>query len=147
MFGERHQEPGIWSWRVIGDEGIKVGSLLDFVNAAMFSPTPTPDRSAPGIIVANPCQLLWYRGGARAVSETEWLNLPRASAVHDPIRIDETKNRIPENGTYEEHVQYIFDRVLPELVDGETKLDIITVEYLGSAVIEYLASHCTWFYQ
>ncbi|KAK4943569.1 hypothetical protein LTR10_016863 [Elasticomyces elasticus] len=145
FFGGRHQEPGVLSWRVIGEEGIKVGSLLDFINAAMFSPPPTPDHSTPGIIVANPCQLLWYRGGARAVSENEWLNLPRASAVYEPFRLDAIKNRIPENSTYEEHVKYVFEHVLPELVKKNAKIDIIALEYLGSAVIEYLASDW-WFW-
>ncbi|KAI1617269.1 Arb2 domain-containing protein [Exophiala viscosa] len=140
FFGGRHLEPAILSWRVIGEEGIKVGSLLEFVNAALSGPPPTPEHSMPGIVVANPCQLLWYRGGARAVSENEWLNLPRVSAVHEPFRIDPVKNRIPENGTYEEHVKYVFEHVLPKLVKENAKIDIIALEYLGSAVIDYLAS-------
>lgn len=76
------------------------------------------------------------------MSAMEWLGIPRASAVHEPFRIDPVKNRIPENGTYEEHVRYIFDHVLPKLVKKEAKLDIIGLEFPGTAVVGYLASHC-----
>ncbi|KIX06176.1 uncharacterized protein Z518_04150 [Rhinocladiella mackenziei CBS 650.93] len=141
FFGERAYEPGLLSWRVIGEEGIKVGSLLDFVGAALFGPTPTSQHAGPGIVIANPCQLLWYRGGARAVSSNEWLNLPRESAVHEAFRVDEVKNKIPGNRNYEEHVHYIFDHVLPILVKQEARLDIIGLEFPGSAVVEYLSAH------
>ena len=142
LFGERHQEPGIFSWRVIGEEGINVGSAVDFASAAMFGPSPTPAHSAPGIIVANPCQLLWYRGGGRAVSTDEWMNLRRASAVSEPFKIDDVKNQVPGNGNYEEHVQCVFEEVLPRLVRKEAKIDVVGIEYSGSTAVEYLASHC-----
>jgi len=145
LFGERHQEPGIFSWRVIGEEGINVGSAVDFASAAMFGPSPTPAHSAPGIIVANPCQLLWYRGGGRAVSTDEWMNLRRASAVSEPFKIDDVKNQVPGNGNYEEHVQCVFEEVLPRLVRKEAKIDVVGIEYSGSTAVEYLASHWdTW---
>jgi hypothetical protein len=144
FFGERDSEPGILSWRVIGEEGIKYGSLVEFVTAALYSPTPTPTSQAPGIIIANPCQLLWYRGGARAVSPSEWLNLPRASAVHEAFRVDDVKNRIPRNRDYKEHVSYLFDEVLPRLIKTDAKIDIMGIEYPGSTAVEYLASHCTF---
>lgn len=142
FFGERHAQPGILSWRVIGEEGIKVGSLEDFVTAALFAPAPTGQAAAPGIIIANPCQLLWYRGGSRAVSDSEWLNLPRASAVHEAFRIDEVKNKISGHRDYREHVRYMFDQVLPQLTKKEAKLDIIGIEYPVSAAVQYLATHC-----
>ncbi|KAK5457089.1 hypothetical protein LTS15_004870 [Exophiala xenobiotica] len=141
LFGERHQEPGVFSWRVVGGEGINIGSAVELASAAMFGPTPTPAHSAPGIIVANPCQLLWYRGGGRAVSSNEWLNLPRDSAVNEPFKIDDAKNRVLGNGDYEEHVRYVFEEVLPQLVRKEAKIDFMGIEYPGSTVIEYLANH------
>ncbi|EXJ92498.1 hypothetical protein A1O3_01050 [Capronia epimyces CBS 606.96] len=145
FFGERHAEPGILSWRVIGEEGIKFGSLLEFVTAVMFAPTPTAQDTAPGIIIANPCQLLWYRGESRAVSVQEWLNLPRLSAVHEAFRVDEIKNKISGNRDYKEHISHLFDQVLPRLTKKEAKLDVIGLEYPGSAVVEYLSLHwSTW---
>ena len=117
------------------------------------TPTSTPTKnetgnttattsSAPGIIIANPCQLLWYRGGGRAVSNYEWTCLPRPTAVHDAPRVDAVKNRIPGNGDYVEHVQYIWEKVIPSLVKPAAKVDFIGVEYTGMAVLEYLAGHC-----
>ncbi|KAL2426083.1 hypothetical protein ABEF95_010706 [Exophiala dermatitidis] len=141
FFGERGFEPGILSWRVIGDEGIKVGSVEELVKAALFSPMPTSQNTVPGVVIANPCQLLWYRGGSRAVSPAEWLCLPRPSAVHEPFRVDEVKNKIPGNKDYREHVSYMFEQVLPRLLKREAKLDIVGIEYPGSAAVEYLAKH------
>ncbi|EXJ64388.1 hypothetical protein A1O7_00724 [Cladophialophora yegresii CBS 114405] len=160
IFGGRNEEPGILSWRVIGEEGIRHGSLVEFATAVLSTPaaastvasTPTENgvtndtiitstATTPGIIVANPCQLLWYRGGSRAVSNYEWLCLPRPSAVHDAPRVDPVKNRIPGNHDYIEHVQYIFQNVIPSLVNERARIDIIGVEFTGTAVVEYLAEY------
>ncbi|KIY01409.1 uncharacterized protein Z520_02961 [Fonsecaea multimorphosa CBS 102226] len=153
FFGARNTEPGILSWRIIGHQGIKHGSLVEFAKALLSvpvletaSPTSTStsksaSASVPGLIVANPCQLLWYRGGGRAVSAYEWLCLPRPSAVHEAPRVDSVKNKIPGNGTYGEHVSYMFEKVIPSFVDKEAKLDLIALEYSGSAMLEYLAEH------
>ena len=130
--------------------------MCEFIKAVSSTPallsTPTKDGatgarspSTPGIIVANPCQLLWYRGGSRAVSNYEWLTLPRPSAVHDALRVDAVKNRIPGHHDYEEHVRYIWDKVIPTLVKKDAKIDVIGAEYTGTAVLEYLAANCTYF--
>ncbi|OQV03164.1 Arb2 domain-containing protein isoform 2 [Cladophialophora immunda] len=154
FFGERNIEPGILTWRVIGERGLSHGSLVEFSKALLSVPVletasasaPTSTfASVPGLIVANPCQLLWYRGGGRAVSTQEWLGLPRASAVHEAPRVDSVKNSIPGNRTYVEHVSYMFEKAIPSLVDKDAKLDLIGLEYTGSAVLEYLAEHWeTW---
>ncbi|KAH0844174.1 hypothetical protein AYO21_11530 [Fonsecaea monophora] len=154
FFGERNLEPGVLSWRIIGEEGIKHGSLVEFTKALLSVPvletspmstSTSASASAPGLIVANPCQLLWYRGGGRAVSPHEWLSLPRPSAVHDAPRVDNVKNRIPGNFDYVKHVSYMFEKVIPTLVDKEAKLDLVGLEYTGTAVLEYLAEHWdTW---
>lgn len=143
LFGERNAEPGILSWRVMGEESIRSGSLVDFVNAFLSGPSPMAHHhDAPGIVITNPCQLLWYRGGGRAVSFNEWMALPRPTAVHEAMRVDEVKNKIPKNRDYEEHVKYIFEHVLTRLVKKEATLDIVGIEYPGSAAMEYLSSHC-----
>jgi hypothetical protein len=142
FFGERHQDLGIFSYRVIGEEGIRVGSCLDLVSAVQQGPMATTDDQAPGIIITNPGQLHWYRGGSRAVTATEWLNLPRQSAVHEPFRLEEVKNRIAGNRDYREHVSYVFEHVVPEILNKNAKLDLIGLEYTGTAAVEYLASDC-----
>lgn len=142
IFGERNQDLGIFSYRVIGDDGLNVGSCLNFVRAVQQGPAATSDDSVPGIIIANPGQLFWYRGGGRAVTATEWQNLPRASAVDEPCRVDEVQNRVPGNANFSEHVNYIFEYVLPARLNKETKLDLIGLEWPGAAMIGYLATNC-----
>ncbi|KAJ9609152.1 hypothetical protein H2200_006924 [Cladophialophora chaetospira] len=159
VFGERNTEPGLLSWRVIGEEGIRHGSLVEFAKAVLSTTavvtTPTKNgdtasnatvaSSTPGIIVANPCQLLWYRAGQRAVSFYEWVTLPRPTAVHDAPRVDAVKNRIPGNHDYVEHVRYMFDKAMPSLVKRGAKIDLIGLEFTGMAVLEYLADNwATW---
>jgi hypothetical protein len=77
------------------------------------------------------------------VSNYEWLCLPRPSAVHDAPRIDTVKNRVPGNLDFVEHVQYMFDKVLPSLLKKEAKIDIIGQEFTGKAVLDYLVENCT----
>jgi hypothetical protein len=164
IFGGRNAEPGILSWRAIGEEGIRHGSLVEFAKAALSASAPvasftsTPAENAtenitistvntPGIIIANPCQLLWYRGGSRAVSNYEWLCLPRPTAVHDAPRVDGVKNRIPGNHDYVEHVQYMFQKVIPSLLNERARIDIVGVEFTGTAAVEYLAQHCKFIFR
>lgn len=98
----------------------------------------------PGLIIANPGQLHWYRGGKRAVTWHEWQALPRKSAVHDTFRFDETRNKIAENGDYREHVKYVFENVLGGMLRQDAKLDIIGLETTGTAAMEHLAQNCQY---
>lgn len=145
LFGERSLTPGIFSWRVLGEEGINVGSGVDFVTSALTGLRPSPEHSAPGIVIANPCQLLWYRGGGRAVGDAEWLQLPRPTAVSEAMKIDPVQNRVPGNDTFEAHVKFMFEEVLSNLVNKDASIDIVGIEFPGSAAVEYLASHCECF--
>ncbi len=142
IFGERHQDLGIFSYRVIGDDGLNAGSCLNLVNAVQRGPAATSDDSVPGIVIANPGQLFWYRGGSRAVTSTEWQNLPRASAVDEPFRVDEVQNRATGNTNFYEHINYIFEHLIPAKLNEEAKLDLIGLEWPGAAVVEYLATNC-----
>jgi len=142
VFGERNQDLGVFSYRVIGDSGLTVGSALEFANAVLYGPIPGPSQDAPGLVITNPGQLLWYRGGQRAVTRANWANLPRPSAVHDALKIDENKNKIPGNRDYVEHIQYVFENVLGSMTHKDASFDIIGLEYTGAAVLEYLSEHC-----
>lgn len=142
LFGERQSDPLILSYRITGDESINEGSVLNFVEGVLNGPNAASDDGAPGIIITNPSQLYWHRGGQRAVTWLEWLSLPRPSAVHEAYRVDPIKNRIPGNKDSEAHVAYIFDRVLDAVIDNDAKIDIIGLEWTGKQVIEYLALNC-----
>lgn len=110
-----------------------------------------PEAERSGVILANTSQLLWYRGGARAVTDREWMYLGRESAVHDAMRIDEEKNRVNGNKDFKEHIQYIFEHVLSPTGGGrsichtEVKISIVGQEYPGSEALQYVAHHwLTW---
>ena len=142
LFGERSQDLGIFSSRTIGDRSINVGSAVNFCSAVFEGKVCTSGNDSPGLVIANPGQLHWYRGGGRAISWSEWLNLPRISAVHEPFNLDSTKNTIPKNCNYTEHVQYVFENVLQGMLNPQSSLDVIGMEYTGRAVLLYLAEHC-----
>ena len=136
VFGERNQDPTIFSYRVIGDEGINKGSVIKFVEGVRNSPHDL------GLIVTNPNQLHWYRGGGRAVGWTEWMGLSRESGVHEAFRLDPVKNTISGNRDFREHVRYIFDSAFPAMLASDAKLEIIGLEWTGTAVLEYLCKNC-----
>ena len=142
FFGERSQDLGLFSYRKIGEQGINAGSAVDFCSAVLNTPPTRADDGSTGVILANPGQLLWFRGGERAVTFREWQNLPRKSAVHEALRIDPVKNAVPGNRTYEEHVQYVFEHVVRGLAHPEAVFDVIGLEYTGRAVLKYLANNC-----
>lgn len=146
LFGERNQELGIFSYRCIGEKGVRTGSAQEMVEAILNEPNSTNSTDQhPGIIITNPGQLIWYRAGSRAIGDYEYLNLPRESAVHEPFRIDPIKNRAQGNGDFESHVQYVFENVMTGIVHPEAKFDIIGLEYTGNAAITHLATHWdTW---
>jgi hypothetical protein len=142
LFPDRQVDPVIFSHRTIGDESINQGSVINFVKAVLNGPNALSDESAPGIIIANPAQLYWSKGSQQALSWIEWLSLPRDTAVHEPCRVDPMRNTIPNNKDSEEHVAYMFDHVLREIIDEDAKIDIIGSEWTGKQVIEFLAVNC-----
>lgn len=144
LFGERSQDLGVFSFRTIGEDGINIGSAVNMVNAILNHSATGREEDAPGVIITNPGSLLWYRGEGRAVTDREWLHLPRASAVHEPFRIDPVKNRIPGNHDYVQHVQYMFENIMTDHVDPAATFDVIGLEYTGTAVVHHLSDNCKY---
>lgn len=141
IFGERNQDPTIFSYRVIGDEGVNKGSVINLLKGIQKQEAGGfHDDSAYGIVITNPCQLYWYRGGSRAVSWGEWLALLRESGVAQPFELDPIKNTIPGNRDFREHVRYLFSHVLPTLIHEDAKLNIVGCELTGNAILEYFCA-------
>ena len=148
--GERHNDLGILAYRIIGEEGLNSGSIVNFAKSVLHASNipDTPAAEQPGLIIANPGQLIWYRGGGRAVSDREWMYLPRESAVHDAMRIDDDKNYIEGNKDYRQHVQYIFQNLLSPGQNGtssichpDAKITIIGQEFPGSAALQCVVNN------
>jgi hypothetical protein len=141
LFPERDQDLGIFSYRTIGNENISRGSAIDFVSLIMNGVASSSGQEIPGIVIANPGQLLWYRGGGRAVSRTQWANLPRESAVAGPFRVDEVKNKVSGNEDFKAHVKYVFENVINEILHKDARIDVIGLEWPGQASVMYLAAN------
>ncbi|KAL8914173.1 MAG: hypothetical protein Q9171_001168 [Xanthocarpia ochracea] len=131
--GESWQDLGVLAWRTIGQETVAAGSILDFIHTIQST---SPDN--PGILIANTGQLLWYRGGERAVTQTTWTALPRQWAVSPPMEIDAEKNRVPGHKDANEHIASIFNDVIPKMCEKDVVIDVIGMGDAGPIVAEYL---------
>ncbi|KAI9879031.1 MAG: hypothetical protein M1830_009830 [Pleopsidium flavum] len=146
VLGEANQDLGIWAYRTIGQKGINQGSAVDFVKelqnhtATMFSPSASrsDDGSSSGVIIANLGQLVWYRGGRRAMTLITWRALPRRSAVHMSMHLDGVKNRVSGNEDSDKHVNHLFTKVLPELLGKDTKVDVIGIGDGAAEAVRFL---------
>ncbi|KAI9812692.1 MAG: hypothetical protein M1832_000349 [Thelocarpon impressellum] len=147
VFNEAIQDLGIWAYRSVGNGGrggIGGGSAVDFVRDLLAKPYPG-DSGPPGVIIANLGQLLWWRRGKQAVSFTTWFALPRKSAVHSAMRIDEEKNRVPFNESIAKHVQYMFEKVLATEVADDAKIDIVGLSDGALEAVKFLnANWSAW---
>jgi hypothetical protein len=144
-FGERNQDLGIFAYRIIGgDDGLNAGSAVDFVKAVQSGYAAAAQEETPGIVIANPGQLIWCRSQGRAMGRLEWENLPRESAVHQGFRLDEEtgRNLVEGNRDESEHVEYVFENVLKGAGGGKARVDIVASEWTGAAVVRHLGREC-----
>jgi hypothetical protein len=145
ILGEPGQALGIRAYRVCGQAGgINKGSMVGFLKALLKQPSSATDRSPPGIILANPGELWWWPEGKKGLTPSARLRIPMASAVHVARVYKHGENIIPENANPKEHVRYIFEKVLPEFVGKEAKMDIITIGETAEEVEMYLNNEEVW---
>lgn len=145
VFNEAVQDLGIWAYRLVSKAApgsITHGSAVEFVKALENYQASATDPSPPGVIIANLGQLLWWRKGKQAVSFVTWDALPRKTAVHGSVRIDDVKNRVPGNENWRNHVEYIFNEVVKKMVKDDAKIDIIGLSDGGSEVLYFLNDNC-----
>ena len=103
---------GIMSGRLISEEGIKVGSVLDWVEYAQ-----SPEAGWE-IAIGNPGQLVWHRRSKKAMTWSTWNALDRPSALSPSNHYTE-KNKIPQHGNPGEHIRCLLQYVIvPSLNAG-----------------------------
>lgn len=146
VLGSPMQDLGIWAYRTVGTESIAEGTVVSFVKAVLDDGRDRAS-SEPGdtaVVIANTGQLLYHRGSGRAISQRTWLALPRESAVHPGLKIT-TRNKVLRNGSWQEHVECVFDDVLAargRIVSEDARFDIVGVAEGGLAAVRYLARNC-----
>ncbi|KAJ5667065.1 hypothetical protein N7507_002929 [Penicillium longicatenatum] len=132
VVGEPVQDLGVWAYRSI-HEGINFGSAIDFTKAVLGD-----DKKMDfGLVIANTGQLTWHCASQRAISQQTWLATPRPYANWGQATMS-WRNKIPSNGDWQEHVQYVFEKVLWPAVGKDTRIDIIGMSEGGLGAIRYL---------
>lgn len=145
ILGESTQELGVIAHRVLGGSGgIDKGSMVGLVREIKKQQSSTTDAAAPGIILANPGELFWWPDGQRSLTPTGRHAIPMSSAVHYGRYYEPMENDIPENRTSAEHVRYILEKVVPAMVPGSAKIDILSVGYVAENVVAYLSNEAVW---
>ncbi|KAK0632239.1 Arb2 domain-containing protein [Immersiella caudata] len=145
IFGEPNQALGIRAYRVCDHTGgINKGSMVGFLTGLLQQPSSATDRSPPGIILANPGELWWWPEGKKGLTPSARLRIPMASAVHLERVYARGENTTPENGNPNEHVRYIFEKVLPEFVGKGAKVDIVAIGESSEEVEKYLNDEEVW---
>ncbi|KAI0447289.1 Arb2 domain-containing protein [Xylaria telfairii] len=145
IFGETHQDLGVLAHRVLGGKGgIEKGSLVSAIKALLQQRCSPTNPTAPGIILANMGELIWWPEGKRTLSKFAFDWSPMRSAAHNGNYLDPKVNSVPENENSGAHIKYIFEKVVPEFVDPAAGLDIIGLGDGADAIEIYLNCDATW---
>ncbi|OOF95955.1 hypothetical protein ASPCADRAFT_405644 [Aspergillus carbonarius ITEM 5010] len=155
VFGEPIQDLGVWAYRTIGHESIDAGSAVAFARAVLNEKVDADSTTDPNskvtnnnlsdtaLVLANTGQLVWHCRSRRAMTLASWPCVPRESAV-DPPPAMTRRNKIPGNGNWQEHVNYVFDEILAargRLVRADAKIGVIGLADGGLGAIRYLANN------
>ncbi|KAI1114199.1 hypothetical protein F5Y14DRAFT_193665 [Nemania sp. NC0429] len=145
IFGETTQDLGVLAHRVLGGRGgINKGSLVSVVKALSQQQCSPSDPSAPGIILANMGELIWWPEGERTLCTRSFDATPMPSAAHLGNYIDARVNRVPGHETPKAHVQRIFEDVVPMFANETAGFDIVGLGDGADIIESYFNCDATW---
>ncbi|KAG6046846.1 hypothetical protein E4U39_000969 [Claviceps sp. Clav50 group G5] len=128
IFGEPTHYLGTVAGRVThGVGGIDKGSMVSVVRELHNHVSSKEDPSPPGIMIANPAEIYWWPEGQRSLTVTDSEAIPFPSLVHTARRWCPDRDSVPENRSAEEHVSYIFNKLLRGELREDAKLSIVAV--------------------
>lgn len=127
-----------------GPGGLNKGSMANIVKALKQQKSSATDDAAPGIILTNPGCLFWWPEGKKGLTNFARHQIPGSSLVHWGWHHDPETNTIPENADHREHVKYIFEKVVPQFVDHNAKIDVIALGDMSDIVQTYLDNDDVW---
>lgn len=113
-------ELGVWTGRLVSQEGIHRGSLVNFCQ--LFA---TNER---GVVIANPMQLLWHKELMVALSPHQY------RCAED--RIPNRACKISGNERQQEHIAYLMNNFVKN-AKAEV-LSVVVVGYAGYCLLQYL---------
>lgn len=149
VFGEPVQDLGIWAYRAIGEEGINIGSTVNFTKAVLGEGSDKERTDSDGtrtdtaLVLANTGQLIWHCAKSRAITNQTWLASPRPAGNWGQTTMSH-RNRIPANGDWRDHVQYVFEEVVWKNLGDTTRVDVIGMSEGGLSAIKFLKERCKY---
>ncbi|KAL9082074.1 MAG: hypothetical protein Q9159_006741 [Coniocarpon cinnabarinum] len=142
------EDLAIHSYRVLSRSGgINKGSAVSIVQdikshaeTVAKANGSTVEDEMPGIVILNTGQLLFSHKLGKAVTPTTWSAMPRKSAAHPPAKIDAEWNTIKGNGSFEDHIDYVFTRLLgnEQYVRADADFYIMGLCEGGDEFVRYL---------
>ncbi|KAL7269254.1 hypothetical protein RUND412_008090 [Rhizina undulata] len=116
---------GIWGIRLMEEETINKGSMIDTVKAVQ--------EAGYHVILANPSQIIWDPETRRAMNFISWKAKDKKSPhIHD------TKNRVPGIEDPEAHLRYLWDKIVKEKVPEDAIIDVVAVGYSSYCILMLL---------
>ncbi|KAL8825643.1 MAG: hypothetical protein Q9191_004292 [Dirinaria sp. TL-2023a] len=137
-FGESVQDLGIFAYRTIGQVSLAAGSCIDFVCSVQAHQWRSPQ--SPGFLIANCGQLIWWRRGARAVTQPTWNALPQKTGVAPVTRLDSEKNRVEGHRDVAEHIASVMAWVETH-ARKDAKIDVIGMGDASEEVVNWMNSN------
>jgi hypothetical protein len=127
----------LWSRNTIkAESGIEAGSAIGLAKALK------EQSGDVGLIVLNPCELLYSYDEHKAMSRRNWEIRTGRSFVHPPRKLTDW-NEIDGHETPEKHIQSVFEDVIARN-NPHMKIDLIGINGGCETILLFLNDNCKY---